>query len=124
MIMSPALFLKKTLFKKTPMKSMFIKNLSMMCFLCTLSLLSVNVSAQQNSLDELDLSTTIEGNRESPKVLYIIPWAPPQGPGDIDPFSPHNGNMARRIYAPIERLEQQRLLRYYDSTSLKESNSQ
>lgn len=119
MIMSPAL-----LFKKALIKRMLNKNLSMVYFYCALLLLSVNVSAQQNQADELDLSTTIEGNRESPKVLYIIPWAPPQGPGDVDPFSPHNGNMARRIYAPIERLEQQRLIRYYDAISPKESNLQ
>lgn len=119
MIMSPALLANKAL-----IKSMRIKKLSMICVLCVSPLLSINVSAQQNSSDELDLSTTIEGNRESPKVLYIIPWAPPQGPGDIDPFSPHNGNMARRIYAPIERLEQQRLIHYYDATNVKEPNSQ
>ena len=117
MIMSLALLPKKTL-----IKSMLINKLSLMCVLCAISLLPINVSAQQNSSDELDLSTTIEGNRESPKVLYIIPWAPPQGPGDIDPFSPHDGNMARRIFAPIERLEQQRLIRYYDATSVKEPN--
>jgi hypothetical protein len=118
MIMSLALFLKKT-----SIESMQNKSLSLMCCLCaSLLLLSIDVTAQQNSSDELDLSTTIEGNRESPKVLYIIPWAPPQGPGDIDPFSPNDGNMARRIFAPIERLEQQRLIRYYNATSVKQPN--
>jgi hypothetical protein len=105
-------------------KGMINKKLSRLFFLCTLIFLSNHVLAQQNLSAELDLSTTIEGNRESPKVLYIIPWAPPQGPGDIDPFAPHDGNMSRRIYAPIERLEQQRLIRYYDATATKKSNSQ
>lgn len=76
--------------------------------------LPLSTSAQQNELEELNLGTTVEGNRELPKILYIIPWATPPGPGQVDPLVPHSANVFERTYAPIERLEQQRRLRYYE----------
>ncbi|MFT6390158.1 MAG: hypothetical protein ACJAUP_003559 [Cellvibrionaceae bacterium] len=75
------------------------------------------VSAQQNELEEINLGATVEGNRELPKVLYIIPWATPPGPGQVDPLVPHSANVFERTYSPIERLEQQRRLRYYEELS-------
>lgn len=68
--------------------------------------------AQESEL-EINLGATVEGNRELPKILYIIPWATPPGPGQVDPLVPHSANVFERTYAPIERLEQQRRLRYY-----------
>jgi hypothetical protein len=67
-------------------------------------------------LEELNLGTSVEGNRELPKILYIIPWATPPGPGQVDPLVPHSANVFERTYAPIERLELQRQLRYYEQT--------
>lgn len=76
--------------------------------------LPLSTFAQQNELEEINLGTTVEGNRELPKILYIIPWATPPGPGQVDPLVPHSANVFERTYAPIERLEQQRRLRYYE----------
>lgn len=80
-------------------------------------LVSCSVLAQQNELGEINLGTTVEGNRELPKILYIIPWATPPGPGQVDPLVPHADNVFERTYSPIERLEQQRRLRYFDEHS-------
>lgn len=77
-------------------------------------LLPLQAIAQQNELGEINLGTTVEGNRELPKILYIIPWASPPGPGQVDPLVPHSANVFERTYSPVERLEQQRRLRYYD----------
>lgn len=68
----------------------------------------------QNELGEINLGTTVEGNRELPKILYIIPWATPPGPGQVDPLVPHSANVFERTFSPLERLELQRQLRYFD----------
>ena len=88
-------------------------------FICLLiCLFPFFVSAQENELGELNLGTTVEGNRELPKILYIIPWATPPGPGQVDPLVPHSANVFERTYSPVERLEQQRRLRYYDDLAI------
>ena len=69
--------------------------------------------AQDAPLGEIDLGTSVQGNRELPKIIYIVPWATPPGPGQVDPLVPHSANVFERTYAPIERLEQQRRLRYW-----------
>lgn len=66
-----------------------------------------------DSSNELNLESKITGNKELPKILYIVPWATPPGPGQVDPLVPHSGNVFQRIYAPVERVELQRRLRYY-----------
>ncbi len=71
----------------------------------------------QNELEELNIGTTVQGNNELPKILYIIPWATPPGPGQVDPLVPHSANVFERTYAPLERLEQQRRLRYYEEAA-------
>lgn len=83
-------------------------------FISASIILSFNVFAQGNELGEINLGTTVEGNRELPKIIYIIPWATPPGPGQVDPLVPHAANVFERTYSPIERLEQQRRLRYYE----------
>jgi hypothetical protein len=74
--------------------------------------------AQDDDLGELNLGTTVQGNNELPKVLYIIPWATPPGPGQVDPLVPHSANVFERTFTPLERLEQQRRIRYYNDESL------
>ncbi len=94
------------------LKHTMINRLQCSCLL--LIMLPAMVFAQENGLGEINLGTTVEGNRELPKILYIIPWATPPGPGQVDPLVPHSANVFERTYSPIERLEQQRRLRYYD----------
>lgn len=69
-------------------------------------------------LGTLDLETSVQGNKELPKILYIIPWATPPGPGQVDPLVPHSANVFERTFTPLERLEQQRRLRYYSDDLL------
>ncbi|MGH1438939.1 MAG: hypothetical protein ACRBBR_02410 [Cellvibrionaceae bacterium] len=85
-----------------------------MKMLFLLALLMPLMALAQESELEINLGATVEGNRELPKILYIIPWATPPGPGQVDPLVPHSANVFERTYAPIERLEQRRKLRYYD----------
>jgi len=93
-----------------------IKKARLLIPLLALSL-PFSTAAQQNELGEINLGTTVEGNSELPKILYIIPWATPPGPGQVDPLVPHSANVFERTYSPIERLEQQRRLRYYEELS-------
>jgi hypothetical protein len=82
------------------------------------AILPTVVFAQPSDLGEINLGTTVKGNNELPKVLYIIPWATPPGPGQVDPLVPHSANVFERTFSPLERLEQQRRIRYYSDDSL------
>ena len=60
----------------------------------------------------LDLQgATITGNRELPKVLYIVPWKKPD-PADIGGAAP---NMMDEVLAPVDREVFTRQLQYYDA---------
>ena len=80
-----------------------------------LLLLSGFVLAQEQEtvLEEDEFSTTFRGNQELPQIQYIVPWATPPGPGQVDPLVPHSGNVFQRTFSPVERLETQRRIRYY-----------
>ena len=67
------------------------------------------VHAEQN----LDLQgATITGNRELPKVLYIVPWKKPD-PADLGAGA--GPNMMDEILAPVDREVFTRQLKYYDA---------
>ena len=68
---------------------------------------------QETVLEEDEFSTTFRGNQELPQIQYIVPWATPPGPGQVDPLVPHSGNVFQRTFSPVERLETQRRIRYY-----------
>jgi|GEM_PF-5560088 len=68
---------------------------------------------QEAVLEEDEFSTTFRGNQELPQIQYIVPWATPPGPGQVDPLVPHSGNVFQRTFSPVERLETQRRIRYY-----------
>ena len=78
-----------------------------------LMVLSSLVFAQAESNEQDQFSTTFRGNQELPKIQYIVPWATPPGPGQVDPLVPHSGNVFQRTFTPVERLETQRRIRYY-----------
>lgn len=69
--------------------------------------------AQDSGSEQDQFSTTFRGNQELPQIQYIVPWATPPGPGQVDPLVPHSGNVFQRTFTPVERLETQRRLRYY-----------
>ena len=74
--------------------------------------------AQGNKLGEINLETRVTGNKELPKILYIIPWATPPEPQQVDLWTPHLVNVFERTFLPVERLEQQRRLHYYQPEPL------
>lgn len=75
-----------------------------MCFFATIGAV--------NADDTLELEgTSIIGNRELPKVLYIVPWKTAEI-GDLDdrPVS----SLQDELLAPVDRDVFRRQLRYYD----------
>ena len=63
------------------------------------------------AMDSLELDTTeVTGNRELPKVLYIVPWRKAD-PGDLD-GRPVN-SLIEEVLAPLDREEFIRQVDYY-----------
>lgn len=64
------------------------------------------------------LHSTITGNQEQPKVLYIVPWQPP-GSADqlMQPLKP----VLDDVFAPVDRAEFQRELKYREKAGTPES---
>ncbi len=70
---------------------------------------------QQRAADRLDLDTTVvTGNRELPKVLYIVPWKKSHL-GDL-PGQPFN-TLLDEALAPVDRDVFRREVTYYDAVS-------
>lgn len=60
------------------------------------------------------LHSTITGNQEQPKVLYIVPWQPPGGADQLmQPVQP----LLDDVFAPIDRAEFQRELKYRSAST-------
>jgi hypothetical protein len=55
------------------------------------------------------LHSTITGNQEQPKVLYIVPWQPP---GGADQLMQSVQPLLSDVFAPVDRSEFQRELKY------------
>jgi hypothetical protein len=93
-------------------------------FLC--GLVSAFVSAQDNSAEDSDkklikeasinLRTTVTGNQEQPRVLYILPWQSPLSPDlEIEMLS----SQEEAIFGHLERDEVQRQLEFLAETKQK-----
>ena len=79
-----------------------------LCLMVSLLLCGSAVRAEQS----LDLQgATITGNRELPKVLYIVPWKKPD-PAELGGAGP---NMMDEVLAPVDREVFARQLQYYDA---------
>ncbi len=64
-------------------------------------------------IDRVDLQATqITGNRELPRVMYVVPWKRPD-PGDLS-GRPAN-SLLDEVLAPVDRDVFQRQNRYYDA---------
>ena len=62
-------------------------------------------------MDRIELDTTqITGNRELPKVLYIVPWKKP-APGDLSGRPP--GGVLDEALSPVDRDVFRREVRYH-----------
>jgi hypothetical protein len=58
------------------------------------------------------LRATVTGNREQPRVMYILPWQAPREPQFG--YTP-GAELARDLFQPLEREEFQRELSYRES---------
>ena len=68
--------------------------------------------AAPRSADRLDLDTTsIRGNQELPKVLYIVPW---KEPGLAEPAGRPLNSLVDEALAPVDREVFRRQMRYFD----------
>ena len=84
-------------------------------FLLSAPLLLANPASHAE--DRLDLEgTSIRGNRELPKVLYIAPW---KKPGMSDLGRPLD-SLVNEVMAPLERREFQRQIKFYYLANEKE----
>lgn len=69
---------------------------------------------KSNAEASVMLHSTITGNQEQPKVLYIVPW---QGPGGADQLNTGLQPIVSDVFAPIDRREFQRELKYREMTA-------
>ena len=67
------------------------------------------VLAQESDDKVLNLESTFQGNREQPRVLYIVPWQQPDGPPELE--RPISGDIDQ-LFEPIDRTSFQRELKY------------
>ncbi|MEM8500039.1 MAG: hypothetical protein AAF542_18605 [Pseudomonadota bacterium] len=65
--------------------------------------------AQDSDDRVLNLESTFQGNREQPRVLYIVPWQQPDGPPELE--RPISGDIDQ-LFEPIDRTSFQRELKY------------
>ena len=71
---------------------------------------SLGVTAQGLGREtSVTLHSTITGNQEQPRVMYIVPWDQPGGSG-IEPT--FQRNITRELFAPIDREEYRRRMTY------------
>ena len=87
------------------------------------SIESVKADATDSShqLDRLDLdATSVTGNQELPRVLYILPWKE-SGLGDLT-GKPVN-SLLDEVLAPLDREVFQRQVKYFDQLHANDSSS-
>lgn len=74
-----------------------------------IALLPVAASAAEQDEANVTLHSTITGNQEQPKVLYIVPWQPP---GGVDQLQQPVQSLLGDVFAPTDRAEFRRELKY------------
>ena len=87
-----------------------------------LAMVAVTLNAvAEDQLDRLDLETTsVTGNQELPKVLYIVPWKE-SGIGDLT-GKPVNSLLDEAL-APLDREVFQRQVSYFEQLYVSETDS-
>ena len=68
----------------------------------SLALLPVVAHAAEQGEANVTLHSTITGNQEQPKVLYIVPWQPP---GGVDQLQQPVQSLLGDVFAPTDRAE-------------------
>ncbi len=77
--------------------------------LATLLIAGLMATALNAQEKVLNLESTVQGNREQPRVLYIVPWQQPGGPPEL--ARPIDGELDQ-LFEPIDRTSFQRELKY------------
>ena len=73
--------------------------------------ISILLSQQLNAEDRIELkSTSIIGNKELPKMLYIVPWKSAELP---DMNTPPIESLIDEALSPVDRDNFKRQIRYY-----------
>ena len=91
------------------------KALAWILLLLTTLILPIPAHAQKNAQEaNVTLHSTITGNQEQPKVLYIVPWQPP---GSSDKLTQPIKPVLDDVFAPVDRAEFQRELKYRADTA-------
>ncbi|WP_100639621.1 hypothetical protein [Marinobacter salexigens] len=68
------------------------------------------VQAQDSGVVTIE-GTRIRGDQEVPTVMYLVPWQPPT----VDELrAPDEQLLVEQAFAPLNRYEFQRLVRYHD----------
>jgi len=88
----------------------------------TILLLSILASAsalaappeKKSAEATVTLHSTITGNQEQPKVLYIVPWQPP---GSADRLMQPAQPVLDDVFAPIDRAEFNRELKFRENAA-------
>ena len=73
--------------------------------------------AQESGVVTIE-GTTIRGDQEVPTVMYLVPWQPPEVE---DLQAPDERLMVEQEFAPLERYEFQRLVRYHEAFRLQKA---
>lgn len=71
-------------------------------------------AAQPGAEANVTLHSTITGNQEQPKVLYIVPWQPP---GGVDKLQQPVQSLLGDVFAPTDRAEFRRELKYREEAA-------
>ncbi len=93
---------------------MSVKCTPVLLLLTTLASLVLTSLPAAAAEEELNLGGTFKGNREQPRVLYIVPWQQPGDAEDLD--RPVNG-LINNVLTPIDRDVFQRELKYFEALS-------
>lgn len=95
-----------------------MRQLGKLALLAAIPLVGLQVVHAQDSRVDSGVvtieGTRIQGDQEVPTVMYLVPWQPPE----VDELrAPDEQLMVEQTFAPLERYEFQRLVRYHEAFS-------
>lgn len=66
----------------------------------------------------INMGSTVKGNQEQPKVLYIVPWKAPEGPSAL--YQTIDSQL-EAVFSHVDRAEFRRQLKYIEHMSAKQT---
>ena len=85
-----------------------------LCFLAALILAPHTYAQQSGRETRVTLHSTVTGNQEQPRVMYIVPWGQP-----TDSTMEHSlqRSIASELFDPVDRAEFIRAMQYQTKTN-------